>query len=41
MGRYRLWQAADSLAHILWPRRPRPRLVQWVCDRYDAKVLEG
>ena len=40
MIRYHFWQGADSFIHALWPRRPRPRLAQWVCDRYDAMVLE-
>ena len=44
MIRYRLWGAADSLIHALWPQhdglpyRPLPRLGQWVCDRYDALI---
>ena len=40
MGRYRFWQAADSLIHFLWPRRPLPRWLKWVCDRYDALIWQ-
>jgi hypothetical protein len=38
--RYRLWHAADSLVHILWPGPGgrRPRWAQWICDRHDALI---